>query len=131
MPLANAIVPLVLLVALILSTALLGLAVSGHFPMQAGKTSGPRASLLIGSLVIAVVCLIVGIAAALRFVPWYAAIIGGGFALLASPLVLRIFPDRFVDGRGAVLTFSTVSVVLTLIQLWLVIGIRCCALSPS
>jgi hypothetical protein len=127
MPLANEIGPLLLFVALILSAALLGLTVSGHFPLQAGKTSGPRAPLLIGSLVIAAICLIVGIAAALRFVPWYAAIIGGGFALLAAPLVLRWFPDRFVDGRSAVLTFSAASIVFMLVQLWLTIGIRCCA----
>lgn len=127
MPSTDAIVPLLLFVALVLAVALLGVAVSGHFPVQAKKTSGPRAPLLIGSLVVAGVCVVVGIAAALRFIPWHAAIIGGGFALLAAPLVLRVFPDKFVDGRGAVLTFSAANIVLTLAQLWLVVGIRCCA----
>jgi MFS family permease len=130
MPLINDLVPLVLFAALVIAATLQGLAVSGHFPRRAKGTayaSRVEAIILFASMALVVISLVGGIAAALRFVPWYAAIIGGGFALIAAPLVLRWFPDRFVDGRGALLAFAGASVVLALLLIWLVVGSRCAA----
>ena len=128
MPLINYLVPLVLLVALIFAAALQGLAVSGHFPRRR-KAAAFGTIVLFGSMALVVLGLVGGIAAALHFVPWYAAIIGGGFALLAAPLVLRWFPDRFVDGRSAPLVFAGASTVFALLLIWLVVGHRCAAAS--
>jgi hypothetical protein len=121
-PLLSYVVPLLLLTALILAAALHGLAVSGHFPQRPKGTafaSGFGAVILFASIALVPAALVGGIMAALRFVPWYAAIIGGGLALLAAPLVLGWFPDRLVDGRGGPLVFAGVSLALALLLIWL------------
>jgi hypothetical protein len=123
-------VPLVLFVALMLAAALYGLAVSGHFPGRQKGTafaSAFGAVILFSSVALMIAAVAGGIAAALYFVPWYAAIIGGGFGLLAAPLVLRGFSDRFVDGRGAPLVFAAISLMLLFLLIWLAIGHRCAA----
>jgi hypothetical protein len=128
--LINELVPLVLLVALILAGSLYGLAVSGHFPRRQNRTafaSALGAAVLFGSMALVVGCLAGGIIGALHFVPWYEAIMGGGLALLATPLVLRCFPDRFVDGRGAPLAFAGVTAALGLLLIWLAVSHRCLA----
>jgi hypothetical protein len=81
--LTNYLVPLVLFVALILAASLYGLAVSAHFPRrQKGTTfaSAVSATILFGSMALTIAALAGGILGALHFVPWYAAMIGGGFA---------------------------------------------------
>ena len=128
MPLINDLVPLALFVVLILTASLYGLAVSGHFPRRQKGTafaSSVGAIVLFGSTALAIVTLAGGILAALHLVPWYAAVIGGGFALLAAPPVLRCFPDRLVDGRGAPLAFAAVSASLAFVLIWLVVSHRC------
>ncbi len=93
MPLIDYLVPLALFAALILAASLFGLAVSGHFPRRQKGTafaSAFGAIILFGSIALVIAGLAGGIMGALHFVPWYAAIIGGGFALLAAPLVLRV-----------------------------------------
>jgi len=128
LPLIDVLLPLVPFMALILAASLHGLAVSSHFPRRhrgPGLVSGFGPIILFGSMALVVVCLVPGIAAALRFIPWYAAIIGGGFSLLAAPLVLRWFPDRFVDGRGAPVAFAAASAVLALLLVWIVVAARC------
>jgi hypothetical protein len=129
-PLINYFIPLALFAALVLAASLDGLAVSGHFPRRqkgAAFASTFGAVILFGSIALVIAGLAGGIIGALRFVPWYAAIIGGGFALLAAPLVLRCFPDRFVDGRGAPLAFAGISAALALLLIWLAVGHRCAA----
>ncbi len=124
MALTDTLIPLVLFMALVLAASLQGLAISGHFPRRqkaSALTSGFGAVILFGSMALMLVCLVLGIVAALRFIPWYAAIIGGGFSLLAAPLVLRWFPDRFVDGRGAPAAFAGLSAVLALSLIWIAI----------
>ena len=54
-----------------------------------------------------------------QLIPWYAAVIGGGLAILAAPLVLQQFPDRFVDGRAALLSFAAAGIALALF-IWVV-----------
>jgi hypothetical protein len=128
LPVINNLVPLMLFAALIFTASLYGLAVSGHFPLRQGRTAFASpfgAMILFGSMALVIVCLAGGIMGALHFVPWYAAIISGGFALLAAPLGLRRFPDSFVDGRGAPLAFAGIGAALGLLLIWLAVGHRC------
>ena len=117
---ARAMLPLLLFMALVLAASLCGLAASGHFPREhrsPALKSRMGEFILIGSLVIAMLCLGVGVAVAWRTVPWYAAVIGGGGVLLAAPLLLRPFPDAFVNGRAALVTFAGASMVLAVLLL--------------
>jgi hypothetical protein len=125
MPPHDAILPLVLFLALLLVSSLYGLAVSGHFPGEhrsPALRSGAGPVILFGSLVVTATCLTIAIATAWRMVPWPAAVIGGGMMLLAAPLVLRIFPDRFVDGRGALIIFAGASALSAALIIWMTLS---------
>jgi hypothetical protein len=114
----EAVPPLVLFTGLMLALSLQALAASGHFPREhrsPALASGFGAALLYGAILLAALCLIAGLAAAWRLVPWYAAVIGGGGAILIAPLVLQKFSDRFVDGRAALMTFGGIALTLALI----------------
>jgi len=116
----SAVLPLILFVALLLSAALCGLAASGHFPEEHRSPAlrSPTGKLILfGSLALAMVSLAIGAALAWRTVPWFAIVIGGGAVLLAAPLLLRPFPDAFVNGRAALVTFAGAS-VLIVVMLW-------------
>jgi len=116
MPPVAAVLPLLLFVALLLGASLCALAASGHFPSEhRGQTlRSPVGSLILfGSLALSVACLLAGLKLIWGVVPWYAAVIGGGAAVLATPLLLQPFPDSFVNGRGALLTFAGASLLMT------------------
>jgi hypothetical protein len=81
LPPINALIPLILFVALILAASLYGLAASRHFPR---RPEGLGSIVLFGSMTLVIAGLVAGIAAALPFVPWYAAIIGGGLSISRS-----------------------------------------------
>src|SRR5712691_1982031 len=115
---SNAILPLVLFMALLLAVALCGLAASGHFPREhrsPALQSGAGPFILFGSLALSVLCLAAGIALAGRVIPWYATVIGGGAVVLAAPLLLRPLPDAFVNGRGALIAFSGASLLMVVL----------------
>lgn len=101
--------------AQVLVIALYGLAASGHFPAELRnaefKTLSGAAVLW---LTMAATVAAAGAAAwfAWHQVPWYAAVIGGGAALLVAPMILQTFPDSFVDGRAGLIAPSIGSVVL-------------------
>lgn len=117
MPPLDAVPPLALFTGLMLALSLQALTASGHFPREhrsPALASGFGAALLYGAIVLAALCLIAGMAAAWRLIPWYAAVIGGGLAILLAPLVLQKFSDRFVDGRAALFTFGGIALALTL-----------------
>src|SRR3979490_220086 len=87
----DALVPLAIFMALLLALALHGLSASGHFPREhraPALSSGLGRAILYGSIAAALICLVVAIVGAWRSIPWYAAIIGGGLAILCAPLVL-------------------------------------------
>jgi hypothetical protein len=44
-------------------------------------------------------------------------VLAGGAALLAGPLLLRVFPDEFVDGIAGMVTFALAAIAVALI-LW-------------
>ena len=118
----EALLPLLLFILLLFLLALFALAASGHFPREHRAptlASGAGFTVLYGSVVVAILCLAAGSAAAWRLIPWYAAVIGGGLAILAAPLGLQQFSDRFVNGRAALLSFIAAGAVLALLLLWL------------
>jgi hypothetical protein len=111
----SAIIQLLSFMLLLLSTSLCGLAASGHFPAEHRAPtlrSGVGRLILFGSLALCLACLLGGVALIWHTVPWYAAVIGGGATVLATPLVLQLFPDRFVNGRVALLTFGGLSLLV-------------------
>jgi len=122
---SETLIPLVLLTALLLVLSLHTLAASGQFPREhraPALASGLGAIVLYGTIAVAMASLVAALLAAWRLVPWYAAVIGGGLAILAAPLVLQQFPDRFVDGRASLLSFAAAAALLALLLLRLNAG---------
>ena len=118
----DAILPLVLFTLLMLMLSLHGLSASGHFPREHRATalsSLLSVVILHGTILIALTSLIAGLWAAWRLIPWYAAVIAGGLAILAAPLVLQEFSDSFVDHRGSLLSFAGASAALAIMLLLL------------
>ncbi len=113
-----ALLPLALFVILLLHLALLGLAASGHFPRRPAPDQIAAIDLY-GAIAVGTLTLVVGIAAAIKLVPWYALVIGGGLSVLCAPLLLQRFSDRFVDGRVALMIFSALAMALTLTLVFL------------
>jgi hypothetical protein len=114
--------PLALFVALLLVASLQALSASGHFPKASrlpalSQGSGPV--VLWMSMVVTAVTVVAGIAAAWVLIPWYAAVIGGGGAILLAPLALQVFPDRIVDGKTALIGFAAAAAVLAALLCWL------------
>src|SRR3954447_23230548 len=113
---------LMVFMADLLAISLHALAAAGHFPYEhrsPALRSGFRSAVLFGSILVTCVCFVVSIVFAWRRIPWYAAIIGGGAIVLAAPLLLQLFRDRFVDGISALLAFCATAVVLTFILVWI------------
>jgi hypothetical protein len=118
----DTLIPLVLLMALLLVFSLHTLAASGQFPREhrtPALESGLGAIVLYGTSAVAITSLVVALLAAWQLIPWYAAVIGGGLTILAAPLVLQQFPDRFVDGRASLLSFAAAGAMLALLLVWL------------
>jgi hypothetical protein len=109
--------PISLFAALVLVAALHLLSASGHFPIEhrAASLRTPLGiAILFGTSALVLAALVVGAFATWRLVPWYAAVIGAGLAILAAPLALRPFPDDFVNGRASLLTFTAIAAALAL-----------------
>lgn len=122
MPPTQSLLPLVLFIMLVLVIALGTLAASGHFPREHRGTplaSGFGAAILYGSVLVLILSFAAGLITAWQLIPWYAAVIGGGLSVLTAPLVLQQFSDRFVDGRGAPLSFAAAGATLAIALLWL------------
>lgn len=113
---------LLLFMGLVLAISMYALSVSGQFPL-AHRTEPFRSALggfiLFGSIAIALISLAAGIYFVYRNVPWSALVIGGGAMMLITPLLLPNFSDRFVDGRGAPLTFSCLAAASSFALVWL------------
>jgi hypothetical protein len=115
--------PAILFAALTLTTAMDGLSASGHFPhAPKASYSGPGAIVLFSSMALAALSFAAGTSAALTLAPWYAVVIAGGLAVLAAPLVLQLFSDRFVDGNAALVVFAAAAAVLAILLIGLAIG---------
>ena len=110
---------LLLFMGAVMLIALYGLTASGHFPAEFRSESlkGSGATILWSTMAVAAAA---GVAALLRgwgALPWHAAVISAGAMLLFAPLLLRPLPDSFVNGRSALLIFSTGAAVLAAV-LW-------------
>src|SRR6185369_5184501 len=108
-------IPLTLFTALLLVLSLHILAASGQFPREhraPALASGVGGIVLYGTIAVTITSLVVALLAAWRLIPWYAAVIGGGLAILVAPLALQQFPDRFVDGRASLLSFAAAGALL-------------------
>jgi hypothetical protein len=111
---------LLLFMLLLAAASLFGLAASGQFPREyrALSLQSPMgAVILFGSLAVVLVALLAGLLFAWQTIPWYAAVIGGGAPVLFAPLLLRPLPDPFVNGRAALLFFSTIAAAIALVML--------------
>ena len=110
---------LLLFMALVAAVSLHGLAASGQFPREhraASFQSAAGAAILFGSIAVATLSFIAGLLFAWQTIPWYAAVIGGGTPILFAPLLLRSFPDPFVNGRAALLSFSAAAAIVALVM---------------
>lgn len=116
-------IPLALFTTLLLFVSLHALAASGQFPREhraPALMSGGGAIVLYGTIAVALISLLAGLFAAWRLIPWYAAVIGGGLAILAAPLTLQQFTDRFVDGRTSLVSFAGAGALLAFLLVCLV-----------
>src|SRR5689334_3061865 len=113
----QSLVPLALFATLFFVASLFLLAALGHFPRAARHDAmklGFGPPLLWGTIVVVALCVLVAIVAAWRFIPWFAAFICGGIAILVAPLALQYFSDDFVDGRRGIAIFAAIDLVLAL-----------------
>jgi hypothetical protein len=117
----QSLLPLAFVTLLMLAAALHGLAALGHFPhstrQQALRGAG-GSTVLWGSIIMVVGSILVAIAATCLLIPWYAAVIGAGIAILTAPLLLQNFSDEFVDGRNALLSFSALALAFAAALAW-------------
>ena len=111
---------LALFMAVVLTFALYVLAASGQFPAEhraASFKSAAGVTILFGSMAAVALALLFALAFAWRFIPWYAAVIGGGLVVIFAPLILQWFSDAFVNGRAALLAFAGASITLVALTL--------------
>jgi hypothetical protein len=111
---------LLLFMVLVAAVSLHGLTASGQFPREHRATSlqsAAGAAILYGSIAVTMLSLLAGVLFAWQTIPWYAAVIGGGAPVLFAPLLLRPLPDPFVNGRAALLSFSTAAAIIALVML--------------
>jgi hypothetical protein len=114
-------IPLLLFTTLLHFVSLHLLSASGQFPREhrsPSLTSALGALILYGTIAVAFTSFLAALFAAWKMIPWYAAVIGGGLAILVAPMVLQLFSDRFVDGRGSLVTFAAASALIALFLIW-------------
>lgn len=111
---------LALFAVLVLTVALYGLTLAGHFPAEhRGETLRSHQ----GTLIIAATAITTTLAGAMALnvainaLPWPAAVIAAGAALLVAPLVLQKFPDSVVNGRRGLLGFAILAAALAALAL--------------
>jgi hypothetical protein len=103
----------------VLLLALYGLTASGHFPREVRAEEFKRGK---GAVFLWATVVAAGLAGALSLViawatlPWYAIVIGGGAMVLIAPLLLRPFPDGFVNGRPGLMTFAAGAVLVAAVM---------------
>ncbi len=110
----NAWLSLILFMIVVLAVSMGGLAASGHFPREHREPAlrgAAGSAILYGAMAALALSVALAFFAAWRNIPWFAAIIGGGMVLLATPLLLRPLPDSFVNGRSALIVFAAIAAV--------------------
>ncbi len=102
----------------VLVVELLVLCLSGHFPLavQQPEFKSPAGRLLLtASVLVCALSVVLAVGFALRRLPVPSAIIAAGVALLTAPLILKQFPDRFVDGRQGLVVLGGLAAALGLV----------------
>jgi hypothetical protein len=125
MPPIETAISLPLFTALTHVLCLQGLAASGQFPRKhrnPALASRLGAVFLYCAIAVSVASFAVALWTAWRLIPWYAAVIGGGLAILFAPLTLQQLPDRFIDGRASLLTLAGSGALLAFALMWLAIA---------
>jgi hypothetical protein len=115
------IVPLAAFVALMLFASLQALSASGHFPKASRLptiSQGLGPLILWSTMAVTAGAVVTGIAAAWVLLPWYAAVIGGGAAILLAPLTLQAFPDRIVDSLTGLIGFAAATTPFAALLYW-------------
>lgn len=110
---------LALFIAIVLSVTVYGLALSAHFPAEHRRESlsGPTGGLILwGTMVAAGLAAAAAVRLGWAFLPGYAAVIAGGAAILAAPLVLKPLPDHLIDERGGLLVFAALAALFAAIS---------------
>jgi len=99
---------------------LYGLSVSGHFPREfrSQELQNLRGTIVIWTtLFMATLAGVIALAVAADVLPASAIIISSGAMLLMTPLALRPFPDWFVNGPIALISFA-IGALLAAIVMW-------------
>ncbi|MFM9939263.1 MAG: hypothetical protein ACKVP7_07195 [Hyphomicrobiaceae bacterium] len=106
---------LLLFAALVMTIAMFGLSLSGHFPAPQKRELKdlPGRALLIFSIVVVAFSTAKALGLAMGRLPPPVAVIGAGAALLAAPLALKKLPDSFVDGRLGIVTLAAIAAFLS------------------
>lgn len=98
---------------------------AGHFPVERlpqPLRSGSSRGLVWLNLLLLAGLLFVALAIAVQRMPWPAAVIGGGLAVLFAPLLFQVLPARWRDGRTGLLGQALLSAALLILLLPLVQG---------
>ena len=98
-----------LFAAAVLALAAYALAVSAHFPREHRRDSlrGIAGTLILwGTVTVAAISAGVAIHTAVTGLPAHAAILAGGVAVLAAPLILKPLPDGLIDEGTGLLLFA-------------------------
>ncbi len=109
---------LALFAATVLVVTLYGLTVSAHFPAEHRRpslTTPVGTVILWTSMTIAMAVALWAVRYALAVLPGYAAVIAAGAAILVAPLLMKVLPDSFLDGRAGLVTFALLAVVCAVI----------------
>lgn len=113
---------LALFSGIVLTVAVFGLAVSGHFPREHRRQHfrrGIGAIILWASVIVSCIAAASALRIALLKLPGYAAVIAGGAALLLAPIVLKPLPDSLVDGKAVLLLLAISAATLAAAAQWL------------
>jgi hypothetical protein len=86
------------------------------FMLAVGVAALYGLTIMWGTIAVMGIAVVAALSIAWHVLPWYAIVIGGGAMLLAAPLLLRPFPDWFVNGRAGLLTFAAAGVAAVLVM---------------
>lgn len=111
---------LALFMTMVLAICVYGFAVAGHFPAEfRGKAleGATGIAVLGGTMFVTVLSIVVAVYFALHALPWYAAVIGGGFMALGAPMLCLPLSDRIVNSRAILLVLAATTLLLSVAAL--------------
>jgi hypothetical protein len=106
---------LALFMGMVLVACTYGVAVAGHFPTDHRAERFRNAvgvAVLWGTIAIVMLTAVLALYFAYRTLPWYAAVIGGGFMALGAPFLCLPLSDRVVNSRAILLGLAATALML-------------------